>query len=119
MVEQPVEQGGGDDRVAQQFAPFGKATVAGQDHGALFIAGIDQLEEQVGAAGGNRQIADLVPSQPCSRMACRARDDQESRAAVEADLLDQAAFAFGPGQGFDQLGERAAIDAFAGLDRGD
>lgn len=73
VVEQAVEQRGGDDRITEDLAPVGKAAVAGQDDGALFVTGVDQLEEQVGAAGGDRQIADLV-------------DDQERRPAVEADL---------------------------------
>lgn len=41
MVEQAVEQRGGDDRIAEDLAPLGKAAVAGQDHGALFVAGVD------------------------------------------------------------------------------
>jgi hypothetical protein len=60
MVKQPVQQGGGDNGIAKNLAPFGKAAVGGQDHRALFVAGIDQLEEQIAVAGGNRQVADLV-----------------------------------------------------------
>ena len=62
MVEQTVEECRSDDRVAEDLAPFGKAAIAGQDHGALFVAGIDELEEEIGAAVGDRQIADLVDS---------------------------------------------------------
>src|SRR3546814_10081923 len=45
------------------LAPFGKAAVGGEDHGAAFIAGVDQLEEQVAAAWDDRQVADLVDDQ--------------------------------------------------------
>ena len=106
VVEEAIEQCGGDDRVAEDVAPFREAAIRGENHGALFVAGVDQLEEEVGAAVADRQIADLV-------------DDQQRGSAVEADLLDQAAFSLGPGQGLDQLGQRAAIDTPAGLHRGD
>ena len=102
MVEQTVEECRGDDWVTEDLTPFGKASIAGQDHGALFVAGIDELEEEVGTAVGDREVADLV-------------DDQEGSPAVEADLFDEAPLTFGPGQGaalgFDQFGEGAAIDA--------
>ena len=45
VVKQPVEQRGGDHGVAKDFAPFGKATVGGEDHGAALVASVDQLEE--------------------------------------------------------------------------
>ena len=45
VVQQPVQQGRGDDRIAEHLAPFGKAAVRGEDHGAAFVAGIDQLKE--------------------------------------------------------------------------
>ena len=44
MVEQPVEQRGGDDRVAKDFAPFGKAAVGGEDHLAALVTRVDQLD---------------------------------------------------------------------------
>ncbi len=59
VVEQPVEQRSGDDRVSKDLPPFGEAAVGGQDHGTLLIACVDQLEEEIGAAGRDRQVADL------------------------------------------------------------
>ena len=77
----------------QQKLPGGsKVTVAGEDHGALFVAGVHELEDEVGTAGGDREIADLI-------------NDQERGATAEADFLDQAALTFGPAERFDQLGE--------------
>jgi hypothetical protein len=105
VVEQSVEECSGDDRITEEVAPLGETPVRGQDHGALFVACVDQLEEEIGAIGGDGQIADLV-------------DDQQGCAAVEADLLDQAALSFSPGQPLDQLGKGAAVDALARLDRG-
>ncbi len=46
-----IEERGGDDRIAEDLAPFGEATVRGQDHGAFLVASIDELEEQVAASG--------------------------------------------------------------------
>jgi len=83
MVEQTIEECRGDHRVTENFTPFGKAAIAGQDHGALFVAGIDELEEEVGAAVGDREVANLV-------------DDEERGPAVEADLLDETALTLGP-----------------------
>src|SRR3546814_5629256 len=72
------------------------------DHGAAFIAGVDQLEEQVAAAWDDRQVADLV-------------DDQQGRSAEEADALRQTTLALGAGELAEQLGEGAEVDAAPGL----
>ena len=45
MVKQAIQQRGGDDGAAKDLAPFGKAAVRGQNHGAALVAGIDQLKE--------------------------------------------------------------------------
>ena len=49
------------------------------------VAGVDELEEQIAAAGHDRQVADLV-------------DDQQGGPAEEADPLLQAALALGRGE---------------------
>ena len=103
VVEEPVEQRGGDDGVAEHLAPFGKAAVGGEDHGATLVAGVDQLKEQVAAAGDHRQVANLV-------------DDEELRAAEEPDPLPQGALALSLGQRADELGEGGEVDAASGLD---
>ena len=103
MVQKPVQQGGGDDGIAENLAPFGEAAVGGQDHRALLVAGVDQLEEQVAGAGADGEIADLI-------------DDQQRGAAEEADALAQASFAFGLGERVDDVGERREVDAAAGAD---
>ena len=68
------------------------------------VAGVDQLEEQVAGTGADGEIADLV-------------DDQQRRAAEEADALAQAAFAVGLGEAVDDVGERREVDAAPGADR--
>ena len=98
VVKKPVQEGRGDDGITKDLAPFGEAAVGGEDHGAFFVAGVDELEEQIAAAGDDRQVADLV-------------DDQEGEAAEEPDLLAQAALAFGLGEHPDEIGERGEVDA--------
>jgi hypothetical protein len=101
MMEEPVEQRGGDNRIAEDVTPFGKAAIGGEDHRAFFVAGVDELEEQVAAARGDRQVADFV-------------NHQQRTAAQEAYLLAQDAFTFGFGQDGDEVGQRDEVDAFAG-----
>jgi len=60
MMEQPVEQRGSDHGITEDVAPFGKAAVGGEDHGALFVTGVDELEEQITPTGGDGEVADLV-----------------------------------------------------------
>jgi len=47
VVEQPAQQSRGNDEIAEHLAPLAKAVVGGQDHGAVFVAGVDRLKEQV------------------------------------------------------------------------
>ena len=105
VMQQPVKQRRGNG-VGEDLTPLGEAAVGGQDHGALLVARVDELEEEIGAAGRDWQVADLV-------------DDEQAAAAQEADLLDQAAFAFGTAERLDQLGQSAAVDPPAGLHRVD
>lgn len=63
MMKKPVEQCCCDNRITKNFAPFCKATIGGEDHGTLLVAGIDELEEEIAAAGHDREIADFVDDQ--------------------------------------------------------
>lgn len=92
VVQETVEQGCCDDGIVEDVAPFGKAAVGGEDHGAAFVAGIDELEEQVAAALDDRQVADLI-------------DDEQLGPAEEAQALPQGALALGLGQRTDQVGQ--------------
>ena len=60
MVQQAVEQRGGHDVIPKDSSPVPEAAIGCEDGGALLVAGVDQLEEQVGAAGFDRQVADLI-----------------------------------------------------------
>lgn len=63
VVKKPVEQGGCHNRIAEHFAPFGKAAIGREDHGAFFISLVDELEEEVSASGSYGQIADLIDNE--------------------------------------------------------
>ncbi len=84
-MQQPVEDRGGDDAVAEDLAPGAEALVAGQDHGPAFIAPADELEEQVRALAVDRQVADLV-------------DDEQPRGGVDLQLFFQPPFGVRLGQ---------------------
>lgn len=74
MVQESVEQGGSDDGIPEDIAPFCKATIGGEDHCAAFIACVDELEEEIAAAGDDGKITDFV-------------DDQQAWSAEEARMI--------------------------------
>jgi hypothetical protein len=63
MMQEAVGQRGGDHRIAEHLALLRKASVRGQDHRALRVARIDELEEQIASTGYDRQVPDLVHGQ--------------------------------------------------------
>jgi hypothetical protein len=60
VMEDPVKDGRGDDRIAENLVPLAEAAVGGQDERPLFIAPGDELEEKVRPVTVDRDIADLV-----------------------------------------------------------
>ena len=60
MVQQQVEDGARDHRVAEDVAPRAQALIARHDDRAPFVAARDELEEQIGALAVDRDVADLV-----------------------------------------------------------
>ena len=98
VVQKPIEQRGSHYRIAKDLAPLCKAAVGGQDRGAFLVAGIDELEEQIGSPRRDRQISDLI-------------NDQESGSGEEANLLPERAFALSLGELGDQVGQWNKVDA--------
>ena len=91
VVDEAVDHGGGDDVVAEDLAPAAERLVAGDDQAGPFVAGGDELEEQVRGFGLERDVADLV-------------DDQQ-RVAAEADEFGlQPAGVVGVGEPGDPFG---------------
>src|SRR4051794_23286959 len=60
VVDEAVDEGGGDHRVAEDFAPGFEAAVAGDDDRAAFVAPGDEGEEQVRGLALEWEVADLV-----------------------------------------------------------
>ena len=102
-MQKAIEDGGGDDAIAEHLAPGTEALVAGEDHRPAFIAPADELEEQIGAEPIDRQVTDLV-------------DDQQTRCGVDLELLVEPAFGVGLGERSDEVGRGGKQDPVAGLD---
>jgi len=60
VVDESVDHRGGDDLVAEDLAPAAEGQVAGDHDRALFVAGGDELEEQVRRVVVEGYVADLV-----------------------------------------------------------
>jgi hypothetical protein len=63
VVDVAVDDGGGDDLVGENVAPAAEGPVRGDDGGCDLVAGRRQVKEQVGGAGVERDVADLVDDQ--------------------------------------------------------
>src|SRR3546814_8558401 len=63
VVQQAIQDGGGDHRVAEHRAPLGDRAVRGEQDRAALVTPADQLEEQVGGVRIERQVAELVDDQ--------------------------------------------------------
>lgn len=58
-MDEPVDHGCGDDVVGEDLAPAAEGHVRGHQHCALFVAGGDELKEQVRGVEVERDVADL------------------------------------------------------------
>src|SRR5512145_2396584 len=63
VMEQPVEDRGGEDLVVEDLAPVDEALVAGDDEAGPFVASDEEAEEQARLLAGQRQVAELVQDQ--------------------------------------------------------
>jgi len=105
-VKDPIQDGRGDHRVAEDLVPLAEAAVRGQDQGPLLVAPRDELEEQMSPVTVNGDVADLV-------------DDQELGLAEELEPLLDAVLGIGPGQRGNErhgLGEAGPVALGDGLD---
>ena len=60
MVHDAVDDGGGHVVVAEHGSPAGKFVVCGYDQASFFITVRDDLEEEAGAFGIDRQVSEFV-----------------------------------------------------------
>ena len=105
VVEEAVEDGGGDGGVAvEDGGPLFEGFVGGQDDGTAFVAGADDLEQEVGTALVDGEIADFIK-------------DEEGGGGVFAQFGFEGAFGLGGVQGVDDVdgvGEEDALAVLAG-----
>src|SRR5712691_12226980 len=60
VVEEAVEDGGGEDLVGEDLAPLAEGLVAGDDDGAFLVAAGDDLEDEIGVVAGQGEVAGFV-----------------------------------------------------------
>ena len=97
VVQQAINQRRRHDLVAENGAPLLEALVGRQHRGGVFVARIDQLEEQHRPVAAHRQIANLV-------------DDQQRRMGQYPQTTRQLARCLGLLQRFDQPGQGAEVN---------
>jgi hypothetical protein len=93
VMQEAIENRGGDHLIAKDLPPVPKALVAGQEDRAFFIPAADELKEEIGALPVDRDLADRV-------------DDEQFRDAVGFELLLQPVFVVCLGQGREQSSGR-------------
>ena len=72
----------------------------------MLVAAVDELEEEDGAATGDREVADLVY-------------DQERGVGEGLEPVVEAAGGLGLFEGVDEVGQRSVVDPAPALGRGD
>ena len=102
---EPVDDGGGEAGVGEGAAPFGERGVAGAGDGGFLLAGGDDLEQQLGAARVEVDVADLVEA-------------EQVQAGVAADDAGELFVVGGLDQFVDQRGGGDVADPAAGLGGG-
>ncbi len=60
VVQDTVENGGGNCNVGKNLVPLGEDFVGGKDDGSFLIPSGDELEEQIGTLDIHRKIANLI-----------------------------------------------------------
>ena len=60
MMQNPVQNGGGNGDISKCLIPLGKGLIGGKDCGCLLILPCDELEKQVNPLNVHRQIPNLI-----------------------------------------------------------
>jgi hypothetical protein len=63
MMEEPVQDGRGQDVIVEDLAPVRKALIAGHNEAAPLIAAHEQPEKQAGFFPREREIAEFIEDQ--------------------------------------------------------
>ena len=98
VVQDAVQDRGGDGDVGEDLVPLRKGLVGGKDGGGLLIPPGNELKEQVRPLNIHREITDLV-------------DDEQLVFAQSFELVRQTVFKMSL---FELLNQRVAIDVIGG-----
>src|SRR3546814_12193361 len=60
VMGEPIEQRGGHFGIAEHGRPFAERQVGGDDDRGVFVTSADEMEQQLPASAGERQIAHFV-----------------------------------------------------------
>ena len=104
VMQQTVEDGCCDDRVAEDRTPFAVAFVRSENDAASFVAGADELEENRRAQIVQRQISHLV-------------DDEDLRRKIDAQAPIKPAFPVSAPEIGDQIVRGHEVGGLSGLNR--
>src|SRR3546814_2591097 len=63
VMGEPIEQRGGHFGIAEHGRPFAERQVGGDDDRGVFVKSADEMEQQLPASAGERQIAQFVEDQ--------------------------------------------------------
>ena len=99
-VGEPVDDGLREPRVGEYLGPFAEREVGGEDQASAFVAFGEDLEDELGGAVGQREVAELVEA-------------DELGAGVAADDACELLAALGLLQLVREGGERGEPDAAA------
>jgi hypothetical protein len=105
-VDEAVDHGCGDHVVAEYLAPPAEWLVGGDDEAGPLVAGGDELEEQAGGLGLERDVADFVDDQ----QRVTAQPDQFGLQPSGVVGVSEAGDPFGGG------GEQDPVPGLAGPD---
>src|SRR3954451_6167586 len=100
LVGDAVDDGLGETGVGEDLGPFAEGQVGGDDQAAAFVAFGDDLEDELGSALGQGQVAQLIQA-------------DELGAGVAADDAGKLAAALGFLEFVGQAGEGGEADAAA------
>src|SRR5579859_2664292 len=105
MMQQPVQNGGGNDRISKDRAPITIAFVRSQDDAAAFVACAYQLEKDGGAHLVQWQVSHLI-------------DNQNLRSQIHPHAPIESTFPISTPEIGDQIVRCHEVGSEAGLDRG-
>src|SRR6266700_2434976 len=105
VMQESIEDGGGDDVVAKDLTPLRHALIRRDQHRRFLVAMAHELKEEMGTLASERHVAELV-------------DDEQLRFAVEEHPTREDALALAVDEVGEERRRRGEEHGVAGLDDG-